>query len=147
MNINEKASYIKGLAEGMKFDTTTDTGRLIKEMIGLLEDMALSISDLEDENARLEAYIDELDHDLADVEEEVYGEDDDCCCDDCCDGDDDEDLYEIECPACHDTVYLDGDMIEEGGITCPNCGTELEFDFDCDCDDCCDDCDHEEEKE
>ena len=57
MNINEKASYIKGLAEGMKFDTTTDTGRLIKEMIGLLEDMALSISDLEDENARLEAYI------------------------------------------------------------------------------------------
>ena len=50
MNINEKASYIKGLAEGMKFDTTTDTGRLIKEMIGLLEDMALSISDLEDEN-------------------------------------------------------------------------------------------------
>ena len=39
MNINEKASYIKGLAEGMKFDTTTDTGRLIKEMIGLLVDV------------------------------------------------------------------------------------------------------------
>ena len=95
MNINEKASYIKGLAEGMKFDTTTDTGRLIKEMIGLLEDMALSISDLEDENARLEAYIDELDHDLADVEEEVYGEDDDCCCDDCWDDD-------CDCDCCCD---------------------------------------------
>ena len=95
MNINEKASYIKGLAEGMKFDTTTDTGRLIKEMIGLLEDKALSISDLEDENARLEAYIDELDHDLADVEEEVYGEDDDCCCDDCWDDD-------CDCDCCCD---------------------------------------------
>ncbi len=98
MTINEKASYIKGLADGMKFDTTTDTGRLISEMLGLMEEMALSISDLEDANARLEAYIDEIDHDLADVEEELYG-DDDCCCDDddcycdddccCCDDDDD----------------------------------------------------------
>ena len=57
--------------------------------------MALSISDLEDENARLEAYIDELDHDLADVEEEVYGEDDDCCCDDCWDDD-------CDCDCCCD---------------------------------------------
>ncbi len=95
MTINEKASYIKGLADGMKFDTTTDTGRLISEMISLMEDMALSISDLEDENARLEAYIDELDHDLADVEEYVY--DDDCCCDDdYCDCDDD------DCCCCDD---------------------------------------------
>ena len=28
---------------------------------------------------------------------------------------------------------------EEEGIDCPNCGTHLEFDFDCDC--CDDDCD------
>lgn len=97
MTINEKASYIKGLADGMKFDTTTDTGRLISEMISLMEDMALSISDLEDENARLEAYIDELDHDLADVEELVYDDDDDCCCDDdYCDCDDD------DCCCCDD---------------------------------------------
>lgn len=103
MTINEKASYIKGLADGMKFDTTTDTGRLISEMIGLLEDMALSISDLEDENARLEAYIDELDHDLADVEEAVYDDDCDCCDDDCwdCDCDCDDDC-DCDCGCCDD---------------------------------------------
>ena len=45
-----------------------------------------------------------------------------------------------------DIVYLDEDMLAEGEIACPNCGTNLEFDFDCDCD-CCDgdcDCDDKE---
>ncbi len=104
MTISEKASYIKGLADGMKFDTTTDTGRLISQMIDLLEDMALTISDLEDENERLEAYIDELDHDLAEVEEEVYGDGCDCCCDDdwdCCD-DDCDCCCDDDCDCCCD---------------------------------------------
>ncbi len=99
MTINEKASYLKGLADGMKLDTTTDTGKLISEIIGLLEDMALTISDLEEDNARLEAYIDEIDHDLADVEEEVYADDCDC---DCCDCDCDDDCWDFDddCDCC-----------------------------------------------
>ncbi len=82
--------------------------------------------------------LDAVDEDLSNVEDIIYGDDDCDCCDDDCDCcDDDEELYEIECPACHDTVYLDEDMLSEDGITCPNCGTELEFDFDgCDCG-CC----------
>ena len=56
--------------------------------------------------------------------------DDDCDCD-CCD----DEVYEIECPACNDVIYLDDEMIDEGGIKCPNCGEELEFDFSCD--ECC----------
>mgnify|MGYP004684215377 FL=1 len=148
MDICEKIAYIKGLAEGLKLDENTNEGKILSAIIDLLGDMTAEICDIEDGCDELMEQIDAVDEDLADVEKIVYDDDDDdCCCDDCCDGDDNEDLYEIECPACHDTVYLDGDMIEEGGITCPNCGTELEFDFDCDCDDCCDDCDHEEEKE
>ena len=148
MDICEKIAYIKGLAEGLKLDENTNEGQILSAIIDLLGDMTAEICDIEDGCDELMEQIDAVDEDLADVEKIVYDDDDDdCCCDDCCDGGDDEDLYEIECPACHDTVYLDGDMIEEGGITCPNCGTELEFDFDCDCDDCCDDCDHEEEKE
>ena len=57
------------------------------------------------------------------------------CDDDCCDCDDE--VYEIECPVCNDIIYLDGEMLEEEGMVCPNCGTELEFDFDgCDCCEC-----------
>ena len=69
----------------------------------------------------------------------------DCCdCDDCdcCD----DEVYEIECPACNDVIYLDEDMLCEEGMVCPNCGTDLEFDFEgCDCD-CCD-CGTEETEE
>ena len=33
-------------------------------------------------------------------------------------------------------------------IECPNCGTELEFVFDCDCDDCdCDECADKDEND
>ena len=48
-----------------------------------------------------------------------------------------------------DQCYSAMEEIEESDnrkrIHCPNCGTELEFDFDgdCDCDDCCDECDAE----
>ena len=135
MTVSEKAAYIKGLIEGMKIDTSDGEGKVISAMADLLEDLSLSVLDLEDETATFNDYVEELDEDLGAVEEELYCDCD--CCDDDCDCCDDEDLYEIECPACHDTVYLDEDMLEEDGITCPNCGTELEFDFDgCDCG-CC----------
>ena len=92
--------------------------------------------------------IDAVDEDLSSVEEIIYGDDDcDCCdCDDDCDCNDDE-VYEIECPACNDVIYLDADMLAEEGMTCPNCGTDLEFDFDCDCDCDCDCCGEESEEE
>lgn len=145
MDICEKISYIKGLAEGLSLDDTTKEGKVLNAIIDLLGDITEEICEIEDGCDEIVEQLDAVDEDLSAVEDILYGEDDDCCdCDDCdCE---DEDLYEIECPACHDTVYLDGDMIDEGGITCPNCGTELEFDFDCDCDDCCD-CDDSDDAE
>ena len=147
MDICEKIAYIKGLAEGLSLDETTKEGKILAAVIDLLDDMTSEICEIEDGCDELMEQIDAVDEDLSAVEDIIYGEDeDDCCdCDDCCDYDDE--VYEIECPACHDTIYLDGDMLEEEGMTCPNCGTELEFDFDCDCDDCCDDdcCDGDKE--
>lgn len=43
---------------------------------------------------------------------------------------DNDELYEVCCPECGDTVILDEYMLEEGSIDCPNCGSCLEFDFD-----------------
>ena len=143
MTLTEKASYLKGLAEGMELDAKDKQAKLILAMIDLIDDMALTISDLEDECAELCEQIDAVDEDRASLEDGVYGDEDDEC--DCC-GDDDEEFYEGEGPACNDTIYLDEEMLEDGGITCPNCGTELEFDFGCDCeDDECDCCENEAE--
>ena len=148
MDICEKIAYIKGLVEGLNLDETTKEGKILAAVIDLLGDITSEICEIEDGCDELMEQIDAVDEDLSTVEDIIYGDDDDDCdCDDCCDCDDE--VYEIECPACHDTIYLDEEMLDNEGMTCPNCGTELEFDFDCDCDDCCDDdcCDCDSDKE
>lgn len=135
MDICEKIAYIKGLTAGLELDETTKEGKILAAVIDLLGDITEEICDIEDACDDMSEQIDAVDEDLSHIEDIVYEEDeydDDC---DCC-GDEDDDLYEIECPACHDTIYLDESMLEDEGMKCPNCGTELEFDFDCDCDDC-----------
>jgi len=150
MDICEKIAYIKGLAEGLGLDEATKEGKVLTAIIDLLGDITEEICDIEDGCDELMEQIDAVDEDLSSLEDFIY-EDDDCDCDcDCddCDCDCDDEVYEIECPACNDIIYLDADMLEEEGMTCPNCGTELEFDFDCDCDCECDcDCDCEEKNE
>lgn len=138
MTVTEKVAYIKGLVDGLKLDDDKDEVKVIKAIIELLDDMALTVSDLEDGLDVVSEQIDEIDEDLADLETYVYEEDDDCCCDDDCDCD----CYEIECPACHEIICVDDEILEDGSIDCPNCGELLEFDFD----DCCcgDDCDCDE---
>lgn len=146
MDICEKIAYIKGLAEGLELSNDTKEGKILNAIIDLLGDITEEICDIEDGCDELLEQIDAVDEDLASLEEIIYEDDEDDCdcdCDDCCDCDDE--VYEIECPACNDVIYLDGDMLAEEGMTCPNCGTELEFDFDCDCG--CEDCDQEETEE
>ena len=147
MDICEKIAYIKGLAEGLSLDDTTKEGKILAAIIDLLGDITEEICDIEDGCDELMEQIDAVDEDLSALEEIIYDDCDFEDCDDCeCDCDCDDEVYEIECPACNDVIYLDADMLEEEGMTCPNCGTELEFDFDGDC--CCDcDCDCEEETE
>ncbi len=145
MDICEKIAYIKGLAEGLSLDDSSKEGKILNAIIDLLGDITEEICDIEDGCDELMEQIDAVDEDLASLEDFIYEEDDDDCdcdCDcDCCD----DEVYEIECPACNDIIYLDADMLEEEGMVCPNCGTDLEFDFDgCDCG--CD-CDCAEETE
>ena len=138
MDICEKIAYIKGLAEGIELDTDSKEGKIIAAIIDLLGDITEEICDIEDACDDMSEQIDAVDEDLASLEDVVYGDDECDCCDDDCDCCEDE-LYEVECPSCNDIIYLDAEMLEDEGIDCPNCGTHLEFDFDCDC--CEDDCD------
>ena len=148
MTLTEKVAYLKGLAEGLGIEDTTKEGKVLNAIIDLLEDITEEICEIEDGCDELMEQIDAVDEDLASLEDIIYEDDDDCDCDCDCDCDDccDDEVYEIECPVCNDIIYLDGEMLEEEGMVCPNCGTDLEFDFDgCDCD-CCD-CEEAETEE
>ena len=147
MGISEKAAYISGLFDGYELDKTSKEGRIISELLTLVSDMADKINALEADNRDLHEYVEELDHDLGEVEEEVYfGEDDYDDYDDLNDDDEDyegedEDFYEIECPSCGDLVYFD-ESIEVEDLVCPACGErigDVEI-CDGDCENCEEDC-------
>ena len=136
MTVTEKVAYLKGLVEGLDFDKDEKETKVINAVLDVLEDLALAVSDLDDEMELVTEQLDAVDEDLADLEEVFYEELDDCdcdCdCDDCCDCD--EDMYEVECPNCGELIYFDEEIILDGKAECPACGEVLEFETEeCDC--------------
>ena len=119
MTISEKVAYIKGLAENAGFDENESKDKVVKAILDVLEDIAGAVGEINEQ-------LDAVDEDLAALEDDYYEEYDE---DEDDDEDDDDFCYEVECPTCHDVIYLDDEMIDEGGIKCPNCGEELEFDL------------------
>ena len=101
MKLSERVSYLKGLMDGMELKDSKQ-GKVLSLMADILADMAEEVQDMQDQ-------IDEV----VDVVDAI----------------DDDDLYEVTCPTCGDTICLNEQMIEEGSMNCPNCGELLEFDL------------------
>ena len=133
MEITEKVAYLKGLAEGMDLDTDKKVGKLLAAIIDTLDDIALELEDIKDEQAELADGLDAVSDDLEDVENVVFDEwddedqeDDEYYYDD---RDEDEECYATTCPTCEETIYFDESVLEDGEVLCPNCGERLEFDL------------------
>ena len=127
MEITEKVAYLKGLAEGLDLDTAkSKEGKLISVMIGILEEIGLSIEDLEENTQALGEEIDVLSDDLSDVEDVVFDEDED---EDEDDEDYDDDWFEVECPTCEEPLVIDDKALADGMIQCPNCHDKFALDL------------------
>ncbi len=143
-DVRLKVSYVKGLAEGLEIEDDK-TKKLISEIINVLDEMAEAINDLKITMDDTQEYVESIDEDLGELEEEFYDDDDDDDddFDDYEDYDDDdfdydfnddeefdfcdEDFIETDCPYCHETVYIDEDFIDDGKAECPNCKAVIEF--------------------
>ena len=127
MTISEKVAYLKGLAEGLNLDTEkSKEGKLISVMIGILEELAMSVEDLEENALNLGEEIDVLSDDLSDVEDVVFDEDED---EDEDDEDYDDDWFEVECPTCEEPLVIDDKALADGMIQCPNCHDKFALDL------------------
>lgn len=127
MTISEKVAYLKGLAEGLNLDVDkSKEGKLISVMIGILEEIGLSIEDLEENTQALGEEIDVLSDDLSDVEDVVFDEDED---EDEDDEDYDDDWFEVECPTCEEPLVIDDKALADGMIQCPNCHDKFALDL------------------
>ena len=126
MTVTEKAAYLRGLAEGLNMDADKPETKLFNAVMDLLDDLALTVSDLEDGLEILSEQVDAVDEDLDELESIVYEDFDDY-------DDEDDDFFEVECPNCGEIICLDEGVLEDGSINCPNCEELLEFDIDCGC--------------
>ena len=131
MEVNEKIAYLKGLIEGLGIRSDTKEGKVMECIVDILDDLSMSLSDMEDGMNLLTEQFEDMDEDLEEVIADLYDDEDD-------EEDDDleEELYEVTCPKCGDVICVDEDMLDEGEINCPGCGETLEFDFSGVLDDC-----------
>ncbi len=142
MTISEKAAYLKGLMDGLELDTEKAEGKMIASIVDLLGDMAKRMTDIEETTIAISDELDEIEEDLDAIEDYILDEEDeyDDYEDDFEDeyddddfedesfeyGDEDSIIYEVKCP-CGEIINFDEDTLEEGSMTCPNCGELLEF--------------------
>ena len=138
MNLTERAAYLKGLKDGLNLSTESAEGKLIAALIELVDEIAVSVTDLEDMSYAITEELDAIGEELDSIEEVLDEEFEDEYEDeeDEEDGEDEEDefefddeiIYEVKCPTCGEVINLDEEMLEMGGIECPACGEDLEFD-------------------
>lgn len=141
--LESKIAYLRGLAEGMEVSGSSREGRVIVEIIQLLDDMNSELKELHVRVEETEDYTEAIDEDLEDLELLLYEDDDDLyeMVEDCeehqarnqsndqfYDLDDDEEAYmfeagketefdssyEIECPTCQEVIFLHEGVDGEG---------------------------------
>lgn len=107
-DIIERVSYLQGLSEGLNVSDNSPHGKVIAGILGVLEDMATSLSSMEMDMEELKDYIECIDDDLTDLQEQA----------------EDEDRIELECSNCGERVYFDADILDDEDtieVLCPSC--------------------------
>lgn len=72
----QKVSYLRGLADGLGIDENSKEGKLLLHIVDILEEFADVLDETIENQEDLEEYVTFIDEDLADVEDDIYGEDD-----------------------------------------------------------------------
>lgn len=118
--VHRKIAYLTGLIEGSDVDLSSKEGKIIQELIHLMNAIADELEQIKLQITDQEEYLEALDEDLGEIEEFLFEEDDE----DDDDFDDDENYYEVECPHCHEEILVDEDVFvanHEEEIICPEC--------------------------
>ena len=87
MTNTERVAYIRGLMEGLNLDENKDEVKVLNAMLDLLDEMASDLAGLDETVDEVAGQVDEIDEDLAALEDEIYGEEED---------DEEEDELELE---------------------------------------------------
>ena len=150
-NLGKKVGFLKGLMEGMSFDTESANGKLMAGIVGLLGDLSDRVEAIDELLEDLNDYVESIDEDLTELEG-TRDDDDDGLFDDEDDDDDFDDMLfnssedklhllrpaqseapESEedslagnlCPECHAMFVTSLNDPEGSEYVCPNCKKQI----------------------
>ncbi|MBC3900067.1 CD1247 N-terminal domain-containing protein [Acetobacterium malicum] len=122
--INEKVAYTKGLVDGLELDQASNEGKVLVQVLDILEDIVDALDGITEAQEELEEYVEMVDDDLSDLEEFILDED-------FSDDDefefDEEDYYEIICPECGNIYITEFEAFENNAVVCPDCGAPFKL--------------------
>lgn len=113
--LEQRVAYLHGLASGFNLREESKEGQVLADVLDVLDLMATAISRVETAQADLEEYVESLDEDLAELEEEFY--------------EDDIPTWEVTCSQCGTAIEVDEDDYDDEGrlnLSCPECGAPVE---------------------
>lgn len=135
-DLKKKIAYLQGLAEGINLDKGSNEGKLFLAVINVLDEMVMTIEGISLNQTEVESYLEALDEDLGDLEDDIYGEDGEYLDEDKDDDEDEEqcqcdeeecdcgNYLEVVCPHCLSVINFEPSILEDDDvpeITCPNC--------------------------
>lgn len=111
-NVQSKVSYLKGLVKGLHVNSQSVEGKLLLNMVDVLDSVAQNLQDIQLSQKDLEDYVDNMDEDLENLEDIVYE-------------DTDSHHLHLECPNCHAEIVFEAaelDQADTNEVACPTCG-------------------------
>ncbi len=111
-DLKQRVAYLQGLAAGLELDETSKEGRVLTEILDVLQDLTETVQSVRESQDELQEYLMELDEDLSILEEDHYGDQGPG------------DIIEHRCPDCGQTLTVQAGDAGGGGVDliCPNCG-------------------------
>ena len=148
-NLGKKVGFLKGLMEGMSFDTDSANGKLMAGIVGLLGDLSDRVEAIDDLLEDLNDYVESIDEDLTQLEgsrdDDVDGlfddDDDDDDFDDMMFNNGEDKLHLLRpapseapeedslagqlCPECHAMFVTSLNDPADAEYICPNCNKQV----------------------
>lgn len=115
-DLKARVAYLQGLSAGMNIETESKEGRILTNVIEVLDDFATTIKEMEEAHDQLENYLESIDEDLFHLEEDVYNDE--------AEASEEGEYLEVDCPRCGEVVCFESDVLEDEDtieVTCPNC--------------------------
>lgn len=113
----ERVAYLHGLTKGLSVSERTPEGKAILHIIDVLEDIADDVECMHMQQQDLETYVETLDEDLNDLEEDFYEDISEY---------EEADFVEMRCPVCHEEVSFESELLHEKDnveVSCPHCSS------------------------